>query len=418
MTHASLFSGLGGFDLAASWMGWRNAFHCEIDGFCSRVLKYHFPDAEHYTDIRTTDFTEWRGRVDILTGGFPCQPFSLAGRRRGTEDDRYLWPEMLRAVQEIRPAWIVGENVAGILSMVQPREETVVEREATIFGEDHEETELRQRYVVETVCSDLEREGYSVQPLVIPACAVGAPHRRDRVWFVARLAADPTSHGDSGRPGQIRKEKWRPEAGLYVEPFEHGRIQRGLASYPDIDRRRERTRQQVAVTERQGTPHDCSCGQNGIAAHPDEHRGTPRAAGEGTEGGGRRHIPQPEERGNPPERDNGLHGFTRDAAHSRGNQRKTYHLPAITEETPRAGGRTDEELPALRWAGFPTTQPVIRKGDDGIPERLAGITFPKWRAESVKVLGNAWCAPVAYEIFRAIQQEENEEKKQLNQITS
>lgn len=185
MTHGSLFSGIGGFDLAASWMGWKNAFHCEIDEFCSRVLKYHFPYSEHYGNIKTTDFTKWRGKIDVLSGGFPCQPFSVAGRRRGAEDDRYLWPEMLRAVREIRPAWIVGENVAGILTMVQPGEETPVAGEASVFGEDYEETELRQRYIIETVCTDLEREGYSVQPLVIPACAVGAPHRRDRVWFVA-----------------------------------------------------------------------------------------------------------------------------------------------------------------------------------------------------------------------------------------
>ncbi len=109
MTHASLFSGIGGFDLAAEWAGWTNMFNCEIDGFCRKVLKYHFPNAQQYADIRTTDFTVWRGRIDVLTGGFPCQPFSLAGKRRGTEDDRYLWPEMLRAIREIRPEWVVGE---------------------------------------------------------------------------------------------------------------------------------------------------------------------------------------------------------------------------------------------------------------------------------------------------------------------
>ena len=93
MTHASLFSGIGGFDLAAEWAGWTNSFNCEIDPFCRRILKYHFPNAEQYADIRTTDFTIWRGRIDVLTGGFPCQPFSLAGKRKGTEDERYLWPK-------------------------------------------------------------------------------------------------------------------------------------------------------------------------------------------------------------------------------------------------------------------------------------------------------------------------------------
>lgn len=160
MTHASLFSGIGGFDLAAEWAGWTNAFNCEIDPFCRSVLKYHFPDAEQYEDIRTADFTIWRDRIDVLSGGFPCQPFSLAGKRKGTEDDRYLWPEMLRVIRTVRPRWVVGENVFGIVNW----------SEGMVFDK---------------VCSDLEAAGYEVQPYIIPACGVGAPHRRDRCWFVA-----------------------------------------------------------------------------------------------------------------------------------------------------------------------------------------------------------------------------------------
>lgn len=163
ITHASLFSGIGGFDLAAEWAGWTNSFNCEIDPFCRRILKYHFPNAEQYADIRTTDFTIWRGRIDVLTGGFPCQPFSLAGKRKGTEDERYLWPEMLRVIRTVRPRWIVGENVFGIVNW----------SEGMVFDE---------------VCSDLEAAGYAVQPYIIPACGVGAPHRRDRCWFVAYCA--------------------------------------------------------------------------------------------------------------------------------------------------------------------------------------------------------------------------------------
>ena len=163
MTHASLFSGIGGFDLAAEWAGWTNAFNCEIDPFCRKIIKYHFPDAEQYGDIRTTDFTIWRDRIDVLTGGFPCQPFSLAGKRKGAEDDRYLWPEMLRVIRTIRPRWVVGENVFGIVNW----------SEGMVFDK---------------VCSDLEAAGYEVQPYIIPACGVGAPHRRDRCWFVAHRA--------------------------------------------------------------------------------------------------------------------------------------------------------------------------------------------------------------------------------------
>lgn len=160
MTHASIFSGIGGFDLAAEWAGWTNMFNCEIDDFCRNILNYHFPNAQQYADIRTTDFTVWRGLIDVLTGGFPCQPFSVAGKRLGTEDERHLWPEMLRAIREIRPAWLVGENVFGIVNW-------------------------SDGLVFEQVCADLENEGYSLQPFILPACAVDAPHRRDRVWIVA-----------------------------------------------------------------------------------------------------------------------------------------------------------------------------------------------------------------------------------------
>lgn len=172
MTHASLFSGIGGFDLAAEWMGWNNVFNCEINPFCRKVLAYHFPNAKQYEDIKAVDFTIYRGHVDVLTGGFPCQPFSLAGKRRGTEDNRYLWGEMLRAIKEIEPRWVVGENVLGIVSW-------------------------SDGMVFEQVQSDLEDAGYEVQPYIIPACAVDAPHRRDRVWFVAhrRDVENPVSDG-------------------------------------------------------------------------------------------------------------------------------------------------------------------------------------------------------------------------------
>ena len=185
-THGSLFSGIGGPEIAAEEMGWKNMFHCEINPFGRKILDYWFPNSKSYEDITKTNFTEWRGKINVLTGGFPCQPFSCAGQRKGAEDDRYLWPEMLRAIREIQPDWVVGENVAGILSMVQPGSETALGREESLFGEvDRKRILHRQEYVVETVCNDLEREGYFVQPVVIPACAVGAPHRRDRVWFVA-----------------------------------------------------------------------------------------------------------------------------------------------------------------------------------------------------------------------------------------
>lgn len=160
MKHGSLFSGIGGFDLAAQWMGWENVFHCEWNPFCQQVLKYHWPNAITYDDITKTDFTIHRGAIDVLSGGFPCQPFSQAGKRKGTADSRYLWPEMLRAIREIQPQWIVGENVSGFVNW-------------------------NDGLVFDTVCSDLEIAGYQIIPFIIPAAGVGAPHRRDRIWFVA-----------------------------------------------------------------------------------------------------------------------------------------------------------------------------------------------------------------------------------------
>ena len=197
MTHASLCTGIGACELAATWMGWKNLFSCEIDEFCNKVLKHHYPKATHYGNIFDQDFREWRGRVDVLTAGFPCQPFSCAGKRNGAEDDRYLWPEVLRVINEVRPTWFIGENVGGIITMVLPGEETKVGSYTDVCGENYTMYEKRQRYVIEQIRIDLASIGYSVQPVVIPACAVGAPHRRDRVWFLARRD-DVTDTGGAG----------------------------------------------------------------------------------------------------------------------------------------------------------------------------------------------------------------------------
>jgi len=160
MKHGSLFSGIGGFDLAAEWMGWENVFHCEIAEFPRKILNYYWSKAESYEDIKKTDFTKWCGTVDIISGGFPCQPYSSAGKRLGKEDDRHLWPEMLRVIREVKPQWVVGENVRGLLNW----------NDGLVFHE---------------VCSDLENIGYEVQAFIIPASGLNAPHQRERLWVVA-----------------------------------------------------------------------------------------------------------------------------------------------------------------------------------------------------------------------------------------
>lgn len=250
MTHGSLFSGIGGFDLAAEWVGWENIFHCEWNPFGQKVLKHHFPKSTSYNDITKTDFTIHRGQIDVLSGGFPCQPYSGAGLRKGKEDERHLWPEMLRAIREIQPSWVVGENVRGLISWGG----------GMVFDE---------------VQTDLEDQGYEVLPFLLPACAINAPHRRDRIWFIAY----------SLRIGCERE-----------------RIERSINK------------------EREG------CNKR------------PRELG-------------------------------------------------------------DNEF--IGWEKFPT-KPALCGGDDGLPKELDNITFSKWRNESVKAFGNAIVPQVAYQIFKAI----------------
>lgn len=204
----------GGFALAARWAGIKTVQFVEIDPFCQKVLKKNFPGVPIHDDIKTFTYTEHNGspstngegtavesqkqngedsirelargsslqngRHFLLTGGFPCQPFSCAGKRRGKEDDRYLWEEMLRVIKEFKPTWIIGENVNGIRSM--EFQDGVSELEGdTVVQEDGNGDYTN---VLDGICDSLEAIGYEVQPVIIPACAVNAPHRRDRVWIV------------------------------------------------------------------------------------------------------------------------------------------------------------------------------------------------------------------------------------------
>lgn len=187
LTHLSLFTGIGGLDIAAEWAGFQSVGQCEWADYPTKVLEKHWPDVPRWRDIRTLNGASFyertnRRTVDVISGGFPCQPFSTAGKQRGKEDDRYLWPEMVRVIKELRPTWVVGENVAGIINMA-----------------------------LDTVLSDLEAEGYTVRTFVLPACGVNVPHQRYRTAIVA--------HSDSPG-GDIGAEVRRSGNNLYRQDGE------------------------------------------------------------------------------------------------------------------------------------------------------------------------------------------------------
>lgn len=255
MNHISLFSGIGGFDLASEWMGWNNVASCEINPFGRKVLKHYFPDALHHDDVHT--FTKklldekikgWNSKDVILSGGFPCQPYSNAGKRKGNKDERHLFPEMLRIIREVRPRWIVGENVRGLVDW----------NGGLVFDKIH---------------FDLESIGYEIQSFILPACSKNAPHRRDRIWIVA---------------------------------------------------------------------------------------------------------------------------YTDNKGFQRFQEKRNFGKSGAKRKKQFAG------CVRTKWENFPI-EPAICGGNDGISRELDGITFPKWRDESIKAFGNAVVPQVVFEIFKAIQ---------------
>jgi|DEB0MinimDraft_6_1074348.scaffolds.fasta_scaffold00048_17 DNA (cytosine-5)-methyltransferase 1 len=178
MKVLDLFSGIGGFSLGLERAGMETVAFCEIEPFCQKVLKKHWPDVPIFNDVRSLDYD---GTIDVICGGFPCQPFSVAGKRKGKEDDRHLWPAMFNLIKKYKPNWVIGENVTGLVNM----------------GLDE-------------AITDLEGEAYTTRAFIIPACAVNAPHRRDRLWIVANRNSERCNSGSNNRKkGHLQKEQVR-----------------------------------------------------------------------------------------------------------------------------------------------------------------------------------------------------------------
>jgi DNA (cytosine-5)-methyltransferase 1 len=372
MRHGSLFSGIGGFDLAAEWMGWENVFHCEWNDFGKKVLNYYWPKAIQYHDITKTDFTIHRGRIDILTGGFPCQPFSSAGKRKGTADDRHLWPEMLRAIREIKPTWIVGENVSGIISW-------------------------DGGLVFQQVQIDLEAEGYEVQAVVLPACGVGAPHRRDRVWFVAYCDnARANNRSGINRNGQKENEGWKEQS--QPEHWQNGSNE--IATYPNSNghelRRFGKDRQsQGESVSQQEERERIRSNDRGVS----EQRSIADTEPTGLEG---ENKSRSKERGFWEYiRGNTTGHNTSDAADTSYKGLQGSEINGVAGSCWKESHKHPTGFIRCGWEVFPTQSPICSR-NDGVSTKLSGITFPKWRNESIKAAGNAIVPQVVYQIFKVI----------------
>ena len=352
--HVGLFEGVGGFGLAAKLNGIETIATCEINEFGNKVTAYHFPEAYRHGDVRTLTKqilnerlipkygAGWSDRT-ILTAGFPCQPFSVAGRRAGADDDRYLWPETLRVIAEVRPAWVIGENVAGILSMVQPVSVVEMASETNAFGEVYDMYTERSEFIAERICQELEGVGYSVIPFVVPACAVGAPHRRDRIWFVAHSDRVGWQRRCSGCNGENEDPSQRTD--VFSAFGRHG--------------------------EEQSSPNSSNTGSEGLQCQGKNRTIESRATADSS-------------------------SEWRRELRDKGKEERARNSDELS-----AGEHT---IP--NWINFPTVSPLC-SGDDGLPIELAGISFPTWRRESITAMGNAVVPQIPQLMMSFIKEIEN-----------
>jgi DNA (cytosine-5)-methyltransferase 1 len=321
------FSGIGGFSYAGAMMGWRTVQFCEMNEFCNKILSYYWPGVPIHIDIKTLTAEQIinnglydKNETTILTGGVPCQPWSLAGKRKGEEDDRNLWPQTIKLIGSLQPDFAVLENVPGFINW-------------------------NKGIFLEQMFTSLEAEGYEVFPVVLPACGVNAPHRRDRIWFVAHSTSLSCGNG-------TRNDKHGTQTIQEKRPYE-------LITSPNTDSNghelwrlgENRSTQNKGVIEQEQREriwtNNRGASKQGVITNSDSRR-------------------QPRKE----------HGQK------------------------ESGFITEKSIPN-NWKNFPTESPICG-GNDGVPSQLDGITFPKWRNESIKAYGNAIVPQVAYEIFKVI----------------
>ncbi len=388
LKHGSIFSGIGGFDLAAQHSGWENLFHCENNLYCLHVLKYYWPNAETHTDIKKTCFKKYKGHLDVLSGGFPCQPYSAAGKRKGRDDDRHLWPEMLRAIRESSPRWVVGENVFGL-------------------------TNWDGGLVFEQVCADMENEGYEVTPYILPACSVNAPHRRDRVFFIAYKNPDTDGRDSGNREDKSGVRKFR-------------NISTGVNEQLQPNNKKTNKRSNVA-----------NCNKNG------QHRGNGKDESESDQTRQyalsntqpvRKHASNSKSIGQKQSINTrrGRAGFENNNSPSKYDPNSENiglqgrgNAGVLQEEGTDFYKRFKHlvSFSGRQWEDFPTQSPLC-SGDDGFSGELVGITIPKTRGkgqrhltpkqsrirlrrEAISGFGNAVVPALVEQIFSVINQYEN-----------
>ena len=422
MRHGSLFSGIGGFDLAAEWMGWENVFHCEWNEFGQKVLHHYWPEAELFSDITKSNFTKYANTIDVLSGGFPCQPYSSAGKRLGKEDSRHLWPSMLRAIREIQPSWVVGENVRGL-------------------------TNWNGGVVFDEVQADLEAEGYEVTPFLLPAAGVGAPHRRDRIWFVAYSKSNGSTISKLGESESRQQLQTRSN----INGFEGlGDVANTSSSRQQTNNIMRKSKESEFTTgivsenissnsngngfnERNGN-NEINASERGINALGDINESNGNGDVADTNGSRQQKfnkcIRSERERifenlqTNVATNTTGIRGNKNDW---RGNREpnvvdqisetryvadteskgqfglyETRQKNIINGENTKLRGSFTGYNKENNWQHFPTVSPICN-GDDGLSDRLDNITFPKWRNESIKAGGNAVVPQVVHQIFKAIE---------------